>query len=616
LNELQVTRSPILRYGVALLTVALALLLTRLFRVVLEPTVFLLFLPAVMVSAWYGGTKPGLTATFLSGLVIAFFLLSPHLGLAIGWADALRIMVFVVVATLISALSGSRRRSNESLREANQARQALIEAVPLPIIVLDLDGNVKSWSPAAERVLGWTEQEARDLPFPCVPSDGGTFREDLETMRHGSVLTGYETRCQTKDGSAINISVSAAPSRNRSGEINSIICVVADITERKRSDDALRESEMRFRSVVQSATDGIVLADGHGAIIQWNEGAQQIFGYAEGEVLGKPLTMLMPESYREAHQLGVERVRAGGEHHIIGRTVELHGLRRDGTVFPIGLSVASWKSNGATFYSGMIRDISEQKHAEDVLRKLSEALQRSDELKSALLASISHDLRTPLTSIRTAIDNLLQPDLHWDHQQQQEFHLIISEEAARLTRLVEDLLDMARIEAGELRLSIHLGSVAEICGNVLDRCERELLQHRVSIDCSEDLPLVKMDSPMIAEVLTHLVENAAKYSPAGSEIVVTARLEPTELLISVKDQGLGIGADECNRVFDKFYRSTRLPASANTGTGMGLAIARGIIEAHGGRIWVDSKPGHGAVFTFALQVGDNDEELPTPVPSR
>ena len=149
---MQVTRSPILRYGVALLTVALALLLTRLFRVVLEPTVFLLFLPAVMVSAWYGGTKPGLTATFLSGLVIAFFLLSPHLGLTIGWADALRIMVFVVVATLISALSGSRRRSNESLREANQARQALIEAVPLPIIVLDLNGNVKSWSPAAERV--------------------------------------------------------------------------------------------------------------------------------------------------------------------------------------------------------------------------------------------------------------------------------------------------------------------------------------------------------------------------------------------------------------------------------------------------------------------------------
>lgn len=598
------------------MSAAFALLLTRLFRVVLEPSVFLLFLLAVMVSAWYGGIRPGLTATLLSAWAITYFLLPPSLRLTLNWADGLRIMAFVAVATLISVLSGSRRRSNESLREANQARQALIEAVPLPIIVLDLNTSVKSWSPAAERVFGWTEQEARDRPLPFVPPEVGTFREDLEAMRHGSVLTGYETRCQRKDGSAINISVSAAPARNRSGEINSIICVVADVTERKRSDDALRESEMRFRSVVQSATDGIVLADGHGNIIQWNEGAQGIFGYTEAEVLTKPLTILMPENYREAHQHGVERIRAGGEPHIIGRTVEMHGLKRDGTVFPIGLSVASWKSNGATFYSGIIRDISEQKNAEDKLRKLSEALLRSDELKSALLASISHDLRTPLTSIRTAIDNLLQANLRWDREQQQEFHLIISEEAARLTRLVEDLLDMARIEAGELRLSMQLGSVAEICGNVLDRCERDLRQHRVSVDCSEYLPLVKVDSPMIAEVLTHLVENAAKYSPDGSEIVVTARLESNELLISVKDQGPGIGTDECDRVFDKFYRSTRLPASANAGTGMGLAIARGIIDAHGGRIWVDSEPGHGAVFTFALHVGDNVTGLPAPVPSR
>jgi PAS domain S-box-containing protein len=559
-----------------------------------------------MVSAWYGGLKPGLVATFFSAWAIGSFLLPQPLEPTLNWA-ALRITVFVVIAIVISALSGSRKRSNKSLREANQAGQALIEAVPLPIIVLDLNANVKSWSPAAKSVFGWTEQEADDLPFPVVPPDGDVFRENLEAVRRGSVLTGCETRCHRKDGSAISISVSAAPSRDQGGEINSIICVIADVTERKRLEDALRESEMRFRSGVQSATDGIVHADGQGRIIQWNEGAQEIFGYAEEEVLGKPLTMLMPESYREAHQRGMKRVRAGGEHRITGRTVEMHGLKRDGTVFPIGLSITSWKSNGATFYSGIIRDISEQKHAEDALRELSKGLQRSDELKSALLASVSHDLRTPLTSIRTAIDNLLQSDLHWDHQQQREFHLIISEEATRLTRLVEDLLDMARIEAGELRLSLQLGSVAEICGNVLDRCERELRQHRVNIDCSEDLPLVNVDSPMIAEVLTHLVENAAKYSPDGSEIVVTARLESNELLISVKDQGPGIGTDECDRVFDKFYRSTRLPASANAGTGMGLAIARGIIEAHGGRIWVDCEPNHGAVFTFALHVGDQDE---------
>jgi PAS domain S-box-containing protein len=559
-----------------------------------------------MVSAWYGGLKPGLVATFLSTCIIGFFLLQPRFEFTLSWTDALRLVVFVAVATLISALSESRKRSNESLREANQSLQALVEASPLAIVVLDLDTKVRLWSPAAERLLGWTEHEALNQPLPILQPDAKEgFRANLETVRCGSVVTGCEMRCQTKDGSAINISLSAGPSRNHRGEINSIICVIGDITKRKHSEDALRESETKFRSVVQSATDGIILADGDGNIIQWNKSAQEIFGYTEQEVLGKPLTMLMPESYREAHQQGVGRIRAGGEPHIIGRTVEMHGLRNDGTVFPIGLSVASWKNNGANFYSGIIRDISEQKRAEDGLRNLTEALKRSDELKSALLASVSHDLRTPLTSIRTAIDNLLQGDLRWDQAQQQEFHLIISEEVARLTRLVGDLLDMARIEAGELRPSMQLGAVAEICGNVLDRCERDLRHHRVSIDCSEDLPLVKVDSPLIAEGLTHLVENAARYSPAGSEILVSARLERDELLISVKDHGPGIEADEFDRVFEKFYRSTHLNSDATSGTGMGLAIARGIIEAHGGRIWVDSKVGHGAVFTFALPVGEN-----------
>ena len=237
-----------------------------------------------------------------------------------------------------------------------------------------------------------------------------------------------------------------------------------------------------------------------------------------------------------------------------------------------------------------------------ILRDASrtEALEQSNELKAALLASVSHDLRTPLTSIRASVDSLLHRDTKWDETTLREFHLIISEEVHRLSRLIENLLGMARIDAGELRLSKKWESPSEVCHNVLERCAAAIRRHRVSVDCDESLPVVLIDSRLIAEALSNLVENAAKYSPPGGEIILKAEMKGDDLLISVTDQGPGIVPEETNRLFEKFYRGTH--PQQNGGTGMGLAIARGIIEAHGGRIWVEDSSDKGATFTFSLRV--------------
>jgi K+-sensing histidine kinase KdpD len=243
-----------------------------------------------------------------------------------------------------------------------------------------------------------------------------------------------------------------------------------------------------------------------------------------------------------------------------------------------------------------------RKRSEEKQRSLTEALKLSDELKSALLASISHDLRTPLTSIRAAIDSLTNDEFTWDKATLRELHQIISEEVHRLTKLVENLLEVARIEAGELHLSPQWGSVAEICDNALEQCAVELRHHKVHVDCPENLPGVKVDSRLIAEALTQVVENAAKYSPRGSNILVRGRLDGNRLLISVTDQGPGIAPEEMDRIFDNLYRSTLPNIHSNRGAGMGLAIARGMIEAHGGEIRVESTPGHGATFIFELPV--------------
>jgi two-component system sensor histidine kinase KdpD len=236
----------------------------------------------------------------------------------------------------------------------------------------------------------------------------------------------------------------------------------------------------------------------------------------------------------------------------------------------------------------------------------TEVLKQSDELKSLLLASVSHDLRTPLTSIRAAVESLLDQELCLSPAELREFHLIISEEAQRLTRLVEDLLRMGRIEAGQLRPDCRWESVCELCDNVLDRCAAELQRHRVRVEGDRGLPVVKLDARLAAEAMTHLIENAAKYSPAGSEIVVRASVAAGELTISVADEGPGVAPDEAERIFAQFYRGQNQghypPHEQPSGTGLGLAIARGIVEACGGRIRVESLPGCGATFTFALPV--------------
>lgn len=238
------------------------------------------------------------------------------------------------------------------------------------------------------------------------------------------------------------------------------------------------------------------------------------------------------------------------------------------------------------------------------LKELSrtEALRQSDQLKSALLASVSHDLRTPLTSIRAAVDNLLDKSLDWDREALREFHVIISEEVSRLTRLVQNLLEMARIEAGELHPVKEWSSVPEMIDTVLDRCAATLANHRVRVELKEELPLVKVDARLLASALANLLENAAQYSEAQSAVVVRGEIDANTLTMSIQDEGPGILAQDMPRVFDKFYRGSSRSVNRRERTGMGLAIARGIVEAQGGKIWVESSSGSGSTFFFSVPV--------------
>jgi two-component system, OmpR family, sensor histidine kinase KdpD len=226
------------------------------------------------------------------------------------------------------------------------------------------------------------------------------------------------------------------------------------------------------------------------------------------------------------------------------------------------------------------------------------ALAQSDELKSALLAAVSHDLRTPLASIKASATSLLDNSIEWDRETRQDFLEAIDEETDRLTLMVSNLLDLSRIEGGALRPQKDWYDIDELIVDVRARLAPRSRTHPLTITVEPNLPLLRFDYVQIAQVLVNLIENAFKYTPDGTTIAVAAHQIPGAIAISVHDDGPGIPREHQLRLFDKFYRANA--ATAAPGAGIGLAISKGLVEAHGGSIWVESEPGSGTTFRFTL----------------
>jgi two-component system sensor histidine kinase KdpD len=249
----------------------------------------------------------------------------------------------------------------------------------------------------------------------------------------------------------------------------------------------------------------------------------------------------------------------------------------------------------------------------------AEALRRSERLKSALLDAVTHDLRTPLTSIKASATLLLEDGEAngqvetFSHAEQQTMLRVISDEADRLDRFVESIVDLARIEAGEVKLSRNWGSVEEIIDASLARAEPLMGRHELRVQIEKDLPVIRVDARAVAEVIYTLIDNATKYSPEGTSITIKANRGAGETVrISVEDEGRGIPAHLRQRVFEKFVHAGGAPIGSGRaeGIGMGLSIARGIVEAHGGHVFIeDGVGGKGTRVSFTMPVGDDEAEI-------
>ena len=362
----------------------------------------------------------------------------------------------------------------------------------------------------------------------------------------------------------------------------------------------VRQSEERFRCVTESATDAIILADSRGIILSWNHGAQTLFGYAQDEIAGQPLTLLIPERYRKACANGLQRVVTTDERPLSGKTVELRGLKRDGSEFPLELALSSWQTDEGTFFSAIVRDITERKQAEEELIRQREAAYQAEKLATMgqLLASVAHELNNPL-SVVLGQAALLQHET--GSELLAERAKGISQAAERCARIVRNFLALARQQSPK-RQQVHLNQVVQ---EAVELLTYSLQVDAVGVDMhlADELPSLWADPDQLYQVVVNLVSNAyqaMREAPPPRQLTLTTRFDRAQrlLYLEVADTGPGILPEVAPRIFEPFF--TTKPSGV--GTGLGLSLCKGIIEGHEGSIQTESQPGQGAIFRIALPV--------------
>jgi len=377
-----------------------------------------------------------------------------------------------------------------------------------------------------------------------------------------------------------------------------------------------QEREERLSSILETALDAVVTMNPAGEITGWNAEAENIFGWSRQEAVGRRLSdTIIPPQYREAHERGLQRFLDTGEGPLLNKRIEITAVHRTGREFPIELAISSAKIADAWTFSAFVRDISDRRQAEEAREEANRAknefllLQEADKLQQSLLNTISHDLRTPLASVIGVLSSLLEDGALLDAVTQQKLLKSAQNEARRLNWLVQNLLDMTRLEGGAIRMKTQPCDVHDVVGAALRQLGEIAQSHPVSVTIAPNLPLVPMDNVLIVQVLVNVLDNALKYSPGETPVEIEAQTDADHLEIRVLDRGRGIPEEELERVFDKFFRGGS--AGASNGTGLGLSICKGFVEAHNGRIVAKNRSQGGVEVAIFLPVKTRQSAMRT-----
>jgi two-component system sensor kinase FixL len=478
----------------------------------------------------------------------------------------------------------------------------IVAAAPDAILTVDEDQRITLFNAAAEQMFRCPASEAigsslnRFIPQRFRQS----HREHVARFGATGVtsrIMGHQRPLAALRADGVEFPVEATISQVTVDGRKLFTAIVRDITARRHGEQALAESEARFRAIFESAVDGIVTVDEAGIVASFNPAASRIFGYTAQEVVGRNVSMLMPEPDRGRHDDYMGTYLRTETKKIIGIGREVVGVRKDGTKFPMDLAVSETPIGERRVFTGIVRDITDRKRAEESLAKQREDLARSNVELERFAYVASHDLQEPMRTVRSFAQLLQRRHAAQFEGDAAEYMQFITEGVQRMQTLINDLLAYSRVSSqGAAFAPAHCDQILLM---VLQSLHSTIEQQKAKIT-ADPLPTVLGDSTQLGQVLQNLLSNAIKFRrrERRPEIHVSAESRKNEWVFAVRDNGIGIEPQYFERIFIIFQRLHTIEEYG--GTGIGLAICKKIIERHGGRIWVESTAGEGTMFYFSV----------------
>lgn len=506
-------------------------------------------------------------------------------------------------------LSILQKRADQALLESESRFRQIFESAPLGRMLLDLKNRPVKVNPALSDILGYSPEELlQQTTEPLTHPDDLTKEQPLRDALLKEEIESYqiEKRYRHKAGYDLWTFSTVALVRDHQGNPANVILQIQDISEQRKTLEALQTSEGRYRNVIESATDGIIVASMNNRILSANNKAHEIFEYGPNEMNGLELDAIIPPFYREAHKLGLERLKKTHYSELAGRLLELEGLKKNGFIFPLEISLSTWENQaGELFATAILRDVTERK----ILQRERERLLQSNKNLEEFTLIASHDLQEPLRKIAFYTERFSNREsTSLKEESLLDIQRLLSS-VHRMQNLITDLLAYSRISPqNTLFKSLDMNQL-------LHELEMEFsneIQRNEAVLKIDSIPPIDGDETQIKSLFRHIIQNALKYRQAevSPHIHIYGKLMTNQLsqpsdttnmpLVEIQVQDNGIGFDEkyldrIFKVFQKLHNQTEFP-----GTGVGLATCKKIVELHSGQLTAHSQLGKGSTFTVTL----------------